>query len=686
MTDIDDLGKRLVKESQDRRDQIRRRQERYEKKAAIASLIVPVGAKIIEDGLIRKSQDFFNQENVLNLTREYNKAATNAAGVISTEQKIQASGVDTQTYFADLNFEAAKTQITDLLTEEQKGGREMLNAAQINMRARTIANDQGALQSKEHNEALAIAVNLGTREDFHAERDRVLKPTTPTTLTGWVGRGITTALGGDSTQERQATAIADFKRGGQFETLDHLNTAVDEFKDTNSWRSAFSKAAEDSTQPEVTQYWRDKVDSITGMEDYASAEWKYHLTSSTDARGNQIAGGFRYKLDSYGEIDPDTREKIEPLELSTDPEMAARFQMQYTNGLRASFDPNTDTKPYLTKLGFEKWQAKIRENKREGEGEDGSSISLQDWSGQNEWDIVVDSWQNFMDENKNDASIFKEDSLTQAQAIVLEVRLKSTYMGDLEEQLLIDKVMFLKTNNAEEYAEAKNYYMALEIDPDQTKIEQPTNYGKYELAILAERNHEDAVNVILNGVRNEGIVLPDDYDAEAAEDAKAAEDAEAAEAAESDGDVVVSREREERVDLDPNDFPEEPASLVALKEELETAPETGRRQMGREMGRTQTNVQRDINNWEEKTKNKISRLESAINSHERGDYHLLERVIPELVPRKGVPITATRKALADLEAELEQYSIYNQFEEDLVAGRFSLNTTPNSLLADTDPK
>ena len=40
MTDIDDLGKRLVKESQDRRDQIRRRQERYEKRAAIASLVL----------------------------------------------------------------------------------------------------------------------------------------------------------------------------------------------------------------------------------------------------------------------------------------------------------------------------------------------------------------------------------------------------------------------------------------------------------------------------------------------------------------------------------------------------------------------------------------------------------------------------------------------------------------------
>ena len=75
MTDIDDLGTRLVKESQDRRDQIRRRQERYEKRAAIASLVIPLGAKIIEDGLIQKSQDFFNSENVLNLTREYNSDA-----------------------------------------------------------------------------------------------------------------------------------------------------------------------------------------------------------------------------------------------------------------------------------------------------------------------------------------------------------------------------------------------------------------------------------------------------------------------------------------------------------------------------------------------------------------------------------------------------------------------------------
>ena len=505
MSEIDVIGKRLVKESQDRRDQIRRRQERYEKKTAIASLVLPLGAKIIEDGLIRKSQDFFNQENVLNLTREYNKAATNAAGVISTEQKIQASGVDTQTYFADINFEAAKTQLTDLLTEEQKGGREMLNAAEIEMRARTIAEDQATLQAKEHNEALAIAVNLGTREEFHAERDRILKPTTPTTITGWLGRGVTTALGGDSTQERQATAIADFKRGGQFETLGHLNTAVDEFKATNSWRSAFSKAAEDSTQPEVTQYWRDKVADIKGMKDYETEEWTYSFTTTTNSNGEQVVAGLRFKSDSFGNMDPNTREIVEPLVLSTDPDMAARYKMQYTNGLRASFDPRRDTQGFLTSQGYEKWQAKIRENKRE----DGSSISLEDWGGQEEWDIVVDSWQEFMDENRNDFSIMREDKLTQAEAILLEVQLKSEYIDDLKAAMIRHKTMTLKTNNPEEYTEAKEYYKALEIDPDQTKIEMPTNYGDYKVAIEAEREHEDAINIILDSVRNRGIVIPE---------------------------------------------------------------------------------------------------------------------------------------------------------------------------------
>ena len=99
MTDIDVLGKRLVKESQDRRDQIRRRQERYEKRAAIASLVLPLGAKIIEDGLIQKAQDFFNSENVLNLKREHTKALREQTTLFSLRDTISQSGDSDYDYF-----------------------------------------------------------------------------------------------------------------------------------------------------------------------------------------------------------------------------------------------------------------------------------------------------------------------------------------------------------------------------------------------------------------------------------------------------------------------------------------------------------------------------------------------------------------------------------------------------------
>ena len=71
---IEDLGKQLVKDGRARRDQMRRRQERYERRAGIARIAVPIAGRIIEDNLQQKAQDFFNSENVLNLNRQHTKA------------------------------------------------------------------------------------------------------------------------------------------------------------------------------------------------------------------------------------------------------------------------------------------------------------------------------------------------------------------------------------------------------------------------------------------------------------------------------------------------------------------------------------------------------------------------------------------------------------------------------------
>jgi len=502
MTDIDDLGTRLVKESQDRRDQIRRRQERYEKRAAIASLVLPLGAKIIEDGLIQKSQDFFNSENVLNLTREYNKAAANSAGRINTEQQIQNSGGDAESYFEDQNFEAAKTQLIDLLTEEQKGGREMLNMAEIDMRARTIARDMAIPQAKEHNESLAIALNLPTREEFHTERDRVLKPTTPTTITGWLGRGVTTALGGDSTQERQATAIQDFKQSGQFETISHLNTAVDEFKATNNWRSAFSKAAEDSSKPEVSQYWKDKIDEITGMEEY-KPDKQTQASIGTGPDGRRTIDIYSFDVDVNGNMLPETVEAQKNVVLSESTEAQMLFNSRVKQALEVNFNPRTDATPFLTQEGYKEFRALVRENTRE----DGSSISLNDWQTPEEHSLIRNIFDEYMENNQDNKTLVIQNPPTQSELIIMESRLKGPHFQNLERELTLRNVDLLRNENPEEFEAAKQHYIKTLLGSDEELVE-PTNYGNLRSAVKAEHEWETLLNRILN-YPEEGIPHPE---------------------------------------------------------------------------------------------------------------------------------------------------------------------------------
>ena len=120
MSEIDDLGKRLVKDSQDRRDKMRRRQERYEKKTAIASLVLPIGAKIIEDRLTQKAQDFFNQEEVLNLKRQHTKANREASSIFSLRDAISQSSKTDEEYFYDQVYGTVESETLSAANARQQ--------------------------------------------------------------------------------------------------------------------------------------------------------------------------------------------------------------------------------------------------------------------------------------------------------------------------------------------------------------------------------------------------------------------------------------------------------------------------------------------------------------------------------------------------------------------------------------
>ena len=484
---IDELGTRLVREGRRRRDRQRKRQERFQTRAAIAQIAVPVAGRIIEDNLQQKAQDFFNSEQVLNLNRQFNKAAVSGSVYINNEQQIQASGGNAESYFADQNFSAAKTQLMDTLTEEQIGGPQQLNMREIDIRARAIARDMAVEQAREHKEGLEIALNLGTKEEFDSELARRLKPTTPTSIVDSIGRWVGTKFGGKSTTERQLDAIDDFKRSYQFTSTEQMNSAIKEFQETNNWRSAFAKAAEEGGSAQASEYWRDKINELETMPDYKMPS-KTVFDSYTTAKGERKVGGYTVDLDMNGQPIAGTMRAITPVVLANDPEAERLYNTQVANTLRSSFNPTgTDVRNILTNKGFDLFKTKVRENKRE----DGTSISAEDFQGFDEHRTIIKTFQQFIDDNRGDSSIITPDRLSQLETMVVDARLKSDYMQGLYDEFDQTNVLTLQATNPEEYAASRAYYEKLEANPNSEEPE-PDFFEKYEAAVSAEIEVERA--------------------------------------------------------------------------------------------------------------------------------------------------------------------------------------------------
>tara|TARA_Y100000592_G_scaffold39045_1_gene61979 strand:- start:7609 stop:9669 length:2061 start_codon:yes stop_codon:yes gene_type:complete len=684
---IDELGTRLVREGRRRRDRQRKRQERFQTRAAIAQIAVPVAGRIIEDNLQQKAQDFFNSEQVLNLNRQFNKASVNGSVYINNEQKIQASGGNAENYFADQNFAAAKTQLMDTLTEEQIGGPQQLNMREIDIRARAIARDMAVEQAREHREGLEIALNLGTKEEFDSELARRLKPTTPTSIVDSIGRWVGTKFGGKSTTERQLDAIDDFKRSYQFTSTEQMNSAIKEFQETNNWRSAFAKAAEEGGSAQASEYWRNKINELETMPDYKMPS-KTVFDSYTTAKGERKVGGYTVDLDMNGQPIAGTMQPITPVVLANDPEAERLYNVQVANTLRSSFDPTgTDVRNILTNKGFDLFKTKVRENKRE----DGTSISAEDFQGFDEHRTIIKTFQQFIDDNRGDSSIITPDRLNQLEAMVVDARLKSDYMQGLYDEFDRTDVLSLQATNPEEYAASRAYYEKIEANPNSEEPE-PDFFEKYEAAVSAEIEVERAETRAMRVGRyelpeelTEEIDLPTiDPDKTGFEnpldltspDVKIGTDEDVTPSPEV---ISVATEEEETTPVETPELPPLPASYVALQEEYNNAPETGRGRAGN-VGRTKSKIRKELEEWEETTKEKISRLETAIEDHARGAFNRFDDVLGDIVPRVGVPIETTKKVLETLKAELMQFEEYQRFQE----GQFTSPILNNSILAGAD--
>ena len=467
---IEDLGEQLVKEKEEKARQIQKQKKREEFMLAAAKIGLPLAGRVIEDNILQKATDFFNSENVMNLTREYNKASTNAAGVINTEQQIQQSGKGVFAYFSDLNFEAAKAKAIEVLTLEQKGGRELLNEDEINIMARQIADDQARNQEVEHIDALDIAVNLGTREEFNSELARQLRPTTPQNIVDVMGRKISTFFGGKSTQERQADAINVFKNSYRFDTTQQMQAAVQEFKETNSWRSAFSKAANTAVGSEGQGYWADKIRELRGMKDYEMPV-ETNASVHTLQDGTRVLDGYTFRRNADGSVNQDSIETLDSVNLSADPRAAKLYDMRFDNQLKTIFDPVTIPEKYLTQAGVDAYEA-ILNSKTD---EDNNKYTRWDFSGTEEHQVLYQTFRDFISDEENAKYIVPQ--YTQAELYRQRELFVSDWYGDILAEVDESKAREIRHSFPELWQEYEKYRIAAARgEPDAIEPDLPPNF------------------------------------------------------------------------------------------------------------------------------------------------------------------------------------------------------------------
>tara|TARA_R110002012_G_C11670034_1_gene612969 strand:- start:5404 stop:7368 length:1965 start_codon:yes stop_codon:yes gene_type:complete len=498
---IEDLGDQLVKEKEERAKQIQKRMKREQTALAIAQVGIPVAGRIIEENLVQKSMDFFNSENVMNLTREYNKAATHAAGVINTEQQIQQSGGDAFAYFSDKNFEAAKAQVMDVLTLEQEGGREALAQDEIILRARGIADDMAENQSREHAKSLNVAVNLGTREEFNSELARQLRPTTPQNIVDAVGRKVSTFFGGRSTQERQVDAINVFKNGYQFDNTQQMQGAIEEYKKTNNWRSAFTKAANTAEGSEGQGYWADKIRELRGMKKY-EMPLQTQIKVITLPNGDRVLDGYTFTNNADGSMNQESIKAFKELKLGTDPQAASLYDMQFDRNLKDIFDPRKTAEKYLTQDGVKVYEELLNSK----------DLTSWDFSGAAEHQALYQTFKDFIASDEGQKYIIPE--YTQSQLYRQRELFVSDWYGDILAELDEAESRQIRSAFSEEFEGVQKFLSESargeESTPPALSSEFITAYGegdeakarqKLREAVVAWENKLFADDEIFNGDR-----------------------------------------------------------------------------------------------------------------------------------------------------------------------------------------
>jgi ribosomal protein S8E len=233
---IEEFGRSLLSQVHEQRRRQRKKRESYEKKAAIASVVVPVGVRAIENVIQSKAANFLASEQMMARKNKVENAIEIGDFYEDQERKIQTSNLPGIQYF-----------VSDITPKwEALAGREIPEELQGKGAYDAIVNKQvlelATREYEKHQQGLALARRMGSVEDYQTLSALNTKDVRPTNIIDLVGRQVSTVFGGKSTQEREQDAIAAIENSNIFTTAESLNTLRETYDRTKSLSASYSYA------------------------------------------------------------------------------------------------------------------------------------------------------------------------------------------------------------------------------------------------------------------------------------------------------------------------------------------------------------------------------------------------------------------------------------------------------------
>lgn len=259
---IEQFGESLLTDIRKRREQESRRLRKQEERQALLGLGIGLAAKIGNERLAAKTNNFLTQESVWNANLTQKQARSYTADLFNTETQMAAQGGELEWTLKNMGpqfEEYLQRNLPDDVTGKAGPYEEWREKQKLAM-----ANDW---LENQYRPALALAKKVASEEDYSAMVELNTKKAAPSTLGSWLTRTGANLLGGKDQKDVETEAVVAITEGRMAKNAEKLNTFMSTYKRTGDIVRAFDIANITFPEEEISDDEKFKINRTQKLQE-----------------------------------------------------------------------------------------------------------------------------------------------------------------------------------------------------------------------------------------------------------------------------------------------------------------------------------------------------------------------------------------------------------------------------------